>query len=272
MVDGQHGWVRRALHEPLLHFALLGGAVFGLFHLRGIGTDEHTIRVDAVKQRELSALFAERHGRAPSHQERAELAERYVEDEVLVREAASLSLVAQQGPVRDATLAQMRSLLQGASEVQDPDEQALRRFHEQHRADYRLPERVTAYEYLIPSGSDAEDDARRLVRALTDGQVVDRLRSDYLRTSEADLSQLHGPAWARRVFELPSGTWSTLRSPRGLHVVSVEQHVAAEDPPFEQLRPQLRADYQISTTEQRFAAELARLRAAYEVRMESTVP
>lgn len=272
MAQGEAGWAKRALGEPLLHFALLAGCVFALAHARGAGTGERVIALNARKQRELTALFTQRHGRAPSASESAQLAERFVEDEVLLREAASLALSDQQGPVRDATLAQMRSLLQGAAAAQEPSEQTLRTFHAAHRADYRVPARVTLYEYVIPFDSDAEDSARELSRALAAGEAVARPRSEYLLSTEADLTQLRGAAWAKRVFELSEGSWTILRSPRGLHVVRVEQRVPAEEPTFEVLRPQLRADLQAQAVERRFAAQLARLRNAYDVRVERAAP
>jgi len=270
VAQGQLSWVRRVLREPLLHFALLGSGVFGLAQVQEVGAAERVIRLDAQKQRELSALFTQRHGHTPSPEEQARITERFVEDEVLLREAASLALSDQQGPVRDATLAQMRSLLQGAAEVREPDEQTLRTFHAAHRADYRVPARVSLYEYLIPFESDAEDSARALLRAVNNGEPVPRPRSEYLLSTLVDLTQLRDAAWAKRVFALNEGVWTLLRSPRGLHVVRLEQRVPSEEPPFELLRPQLRADYQAKAIEQRFTAQLSRLRAGYEVRLEQT--
>jgi hypothetical protein len=97
------------LKEPLLHFLLLGGALFLLFGLTG-GVDGTEGRDDqnqeATTQRSISneivvstgqieslvAQFEKVWQRAPTAQERTGLIEKFVRDEVLYREALKLEL------------------------------------------------------------------------------------------------------------------------------------------------------------------------------------
>jgi parvulin-like peptidyl-prolyl isomerase len=271
-VKMERSWGQRVLREPLLHFALLGLGVFALQGWLAPAPNARTIVVAAHKQRELAVLFERRQGRAPSSAELAQLAQRFVEDEVLLQEAEQLGLSRQEGPARDAMLAQMRGLLQGVSDATPPAQSELLRYYAEHRADYALPERVSLYEHHFAFDSDAEDRARETLRALNAGEAVSAPRVEYGLSSEAELAQLRGVDWAKRVFAQAPGAWHTLRSGRGLHLVQLTQRAPAERLQFEAVRAQLESDYKSRTTQVRFAAELSRLCAGYDVHIEQATP
>jgi hypothetical protein len=88
--------VKRVLREPLLHFLLLGLALFGL-HAALARPDESRaagaeIVVTAGRIRSLAEAFARQWNRAPTEEELAGLVRDFVREEVLVREALALGL------------------------------------------------------------------------------------------------------------------------------------------------------------------------------------
>ena len=76
------GWLR----EPLLHFVVLGGALFGIDRLLVRDADDpHTIVVGADVAREARQLFAASRGRDPSAEEMKALRQVWLDNEVLYR-------------------------------------------------------------------------------------------------------------------------------------------------------------------------------------------
>jgi hypothetical protein len=78
---------RQWLHEPLLHFALLGLLLFGIDALINRGADDQRrIVMNATVDEEAITLFSKARGREPSAQELEALRKVWLDNEVLYRE------------------------------------------------------------------------------------------------------------------------------------------------------------------------------------------
>src|SRR4051794_23169716 len=81
------------LREPLLHFVVLSGLIFGTEHvLRARRGDPREIVVGPEVDAELSGLFRTAKGREPAPSELKILRDRWVDNEVLYREGLELRL------------------------------------------------------------------------------------------------------------------------------------------------------------------------------------
>ena len=82
--------IRRLLREPLLHFALLGAAIFGAYRLIAPPvSDASEIVITADRIASITAQFSASHGGRPPHEEELRAAvDAYVRDEMLYREAS----------------------------------------------------------------------------------------------------------------------------------------------------------------------------------------
>jgi hypothetical protein len=86
--------VTRLLKEPLLHFLVLGAALFGLFGLvsNKDGEQVATIVVSAARIENLANGFARTWQRPPSAEELRGLIDDHIRDEVFYREGKALGL------------------------------------------------------------------------------------------------------------------------------------------------------------------------------------
>ena len=85
--------VAQALREPLLHFALIGLALFGLYSLRApVDQDSRIITITAPQVAAMAAEWSAGWNRAPTPVEIDGLIRDYVKDEVYTREAKRLGL------------------------------------------------------------------------------------------------------------------------------------------------------------------------------------
>ena len=84
----------RLLHEPLLHFLLLGGVLFAAYSLFAADDAEATDRIVVTQGRieHLATTFARTWQRSPSPRELQGLVEDYVREEVFYREALAIGL------------------------------------------------------------------------------------------------------------------------------------------------------------------------------------
>jgi hypothetical protein len=259
----------RLASEPLIHFALLGVLVFAGHRALTPKAPTHTLEISDAKQRELAQLFEQRQHRPPTDVERKQVVDRYVEDEVLFREGLRLSLVQTDPMLRAQLIARVRGMLQAEVNAQPPAEEQLRAYYDAHRADYTIAETVSYREYAFPIGPEANDNARQLALALSRGEEPAgpalRLLSMHSRRSEAELAQLEGQDLARRIWTLPVGVWRELSSASGVHVIVVDEHSSAADPPYEAVRPQLLGEYRKEQTAAAFHAEVGRLTSQWRV-------
>ena len=84
--------MRRLLREPLLHFALLGGVIFGAYRVASPRRDDRAeIIVTTDRIASLSAQFSIMHeGRPPREDELRTAIDAYVREEMLYREGLAL--------------------------------------------------------------------------------------------------------------------------------------------------------------------------------------
>ncbi len=84
---------QRWLREPLLHFVLIGGALFELdHHLNGATEDGRTIVVDAAVDQEALKVFKDARGLEPNADEVYALRRTWLDNEVLYREGLALQM------------------------------------------------------------------------------------------------------------------------------------------------------------------------------------
>jgi parvulin-like peptidyl-prolyl isomerase len=75
-----------------------------------------------------------------------------------------------------------------------------------------------------------------------------------------------GPDVARRVFELPAGSWhGPMRSERGVHFVRVAEHHPPAMPSFAELEDYLRQDWALDEQRRAITGKLAELRQNYRI-------
>jgi len=131
--------MRRLLQEPLLHFLLLGGALFGLHGLLP-GTGEAApdrIVVSAGQIQSLETTFARTWQRPPTAQELDGLIDDYVREEVLSREAQSLGLDREDSVIRRRLRLKMEFIADDVAAAREPTDAELQAYLDARPDGYR---------------------------------------------------------------------------------------------------------------------------------------
>jgi PPIC-type PPIASE domain len=257
---------RALLREPFLHFTLIGGLIFGGHYL--FAKPAHSITVSPETQAELAALFEQRQGRKPEPKERAELVERYVDDEVLFREGLARGLVLEDPGVREQVVARMRSVLQGSLVPATPSDRELEAFYEAHRERYALPTAVSFTEYVLPGETD--EVARALADALRAGTPVSRAPRVHRERSMVQLKALYDSDVASRIFSLPVGDWAIVHWNKNPRVIRVNARRPGSQRPFEEAMDLVRADYESERTQTGVHQAMKELRTSFSVNVEGS--
>jgi len=272
------GVVGRWLREPLLHFVVLGAVVFALHRLLAPPAPSRQIVVTEALRRGMRQEHLRRQGAAPTAAEEDAIIQRYVDTEVMVREALALGLDRGDIIVRRRLVQKMEFLNEGLEPISEPTDADLQAYLDAHEERYALAERVSL-EHVFVSASghpiDGEAVAVELREQLLAGADPARLGEPFLRgrefrgQSERDLAAIFGPAFARAVVGLRPEEWSKpVASSYGLHLVRVSERQAGHRPALDAVRREVRRDWQEERRDAAARAAFHRLRERYDIRIE----
>jgi PPIC-type PPIASE domain len=271
---------QKVLREPLLHFVVLGAALFVLFGVVGGPAEERPDRivVSPAKVENLAGLFRQTWRRPPTQAELDGLIADHVKEEILYREALALGLERNDIVIRRRLRQKMEFISEDTAPQAEPTEDELRAFLAERPERFREPSRVSfAQVYLSPDrrGEAAWSDAERMLVALDAGSDPAAagdpflLEQDYRNLAAHDVERLFGRAFAAQVAGLPVGRWSgPATSGYGLHLVLVRERIPARLPDLDEVRDAVANEWRAARRKEANRAFYEGLRARYEVTVE----
>jgi len=267
--------IRRVLGEPLVHFFVLAVALLAVQQRFLQPEPRQRIVVSPEVVRGLRQDFVRRTGAEPSPAEAAALLERYLDNEVLYREALAQGLDRGDIIVRRRLIQKMEFVLEASEPIANPSDAELQQYLDTHAERYATRARVSLAHVFVSTdrhGDAAESQAAALQAQLAAGADPAPLGDPFLRGrefklyTEAELAGIFGAAFVQAVMPLPVGAWSRpLRSSFGWHVVRLDQRTPGRVPEVREVRDSVLRDW---LEERRTAAgrsALQRLRATYDI-------
>ena len=162
----------KLLREPLVHFLLLGAALFGVFALvgdRGSARPSHIV-ITPGHLEHLLVSFTRTWQRPPTAQELAGLIDDAIREEVWYREAVALGLDRDDTIVRRRLRQKLEFLTEETAERAAPSDEELQTFLQQHLDAFRVEPRLAfRHVYLRRDrrGDAANAEAQHLLTQLT---------------------------------------------------------------------------------------------------------
>jgi hypothetical protein len=260
------------VREPLLHFVVLGGLVFAADHaLREEDQDPHLIVVGPEVDEQARALFRNAQGRDPSERELATLRERWVDNEVLYREGLALRLDQGDPTLRERVIFKALNVIESNLKLPKSDEATLEAWFERHRDKYDEPARFDFVEAVIAGRDHSPEAADRFAAVLNEGGEADvqsGLRVFKLRPRNT-IVESFGPAFAEALERAPLGKWLVIVSKDGPRVVRVAQRQPGQPAEFEEIRVQVRQDWEDEQAQELRTSAVRELGKKYEIRNQS---
>jgi hypothetical protein len=272
------------LHQPLLHFLILGATLFALWTWLGDRgrSDEKRIVVSTEKVEMLAALWQKQWRRPPLPNELQGLIDSYVREEVLYREALAMGLDREDTVIRRRLAQKIEFLAQDLATQAEPTATELQAFYDENPEIFEEPERITFTHVYVntdthgeASGEVAESWLADLRAGADPRRVGDRfmLQSVYLSKSPSEVARHFGNDFAAAVFELEPGDWTgPLRSGYGLHLVRVKERSEAFRRPLEEVRDRVRDELLAFRRREMDEKLFERLSEGYEIVIEEPTP
>ena len=250
--------MRRLLREPLLHFLLLGAALFAAFSW-GSGHFETGSKSIVVTQGRIDHLvntFARTWQRPPTQQEMDGLIQDHVREEVYVREAVALGLDREDHIIRRRLRQKFEFVSEDLAAPAEPSNEELQDYLKAHAATFATERRFSFRQvYLNPKrhGVNLARDADRLLAGLNRAGAKANLaplgdpfllEHEFANASAREVANLFGETFAAALGNLSPGQWQgPVESGYGVHVVFLAERTEGRLPPLEDVREAVRREW-----------------------------
>jgi hypothetical protein len=249
--------MKKILREPLLHFLVAGMILFVFWGYWGDNSepDSEQIIVGSAEIERIEDTWKTQWRREPTEEELESLIERFIEEEVLYREALAMGLEKEDTIIRRRLAQKMQFLIQDIADQSQPDEAELNVFFEESQEQFREPARISFTHIYFnqdqPKNTGLRDAGEALVklqssaleRAPEQGDPF-MLNHDYAKITQRETAKLFGKTFAEELFTLTPGPWQgPIRSGYGIHLVRVVDYIPSRIPEFSEVAEQVRQGY-----------------------------
>jgi hypothetical protein len=274
--------VRDVLREPLLHFIVLGAALFLIWPFIGdrVASPSNEIVISPSEMQRAIDIFRETHMRPPTQDELAGLVEDQIHTEVYYREGIALGLDRDDEIIRRRVVQKLEFMTQDTAGQTAPSDAELQRYLDSHPEDFGgETQLVFSQIYLDPErhGAAIEQDAARLLTQLNsgDGRLNYGIDSDLLPIpNDFEATPLHvigstfGSDFAQAIAPLKPGQWAgPIRSGYGLHLVLVRERRDATPPLLAQVHDAVLREWQSAQRVKANQDAYQQMRTKYAVRV-----
>ncbi len=283
----------RVLRDPLLHFVLIGAAIFAAnayFSPRNqqanpSNQQAHTndaIYVGPDELQRLRSIWEERWGTTPSQDDLRTLVDDFVREEILYREALSLGLDEGDIIVRRRLAQKLAFLSQDIAPdgeaSAEPTDDDLRAWFESNKNIYRVEPRLTFTQVFFEGTRTVE--AEQALAGLRAGTAAEPTQTDppgpikpqYGETPLNEIATEFGPPFAEALRTAIIGEWfGPVASRHGVHLVNIRARNDGYTPTFEDVSGAVESDWLAEQTRHVDSKFYDELRSRYNVDLDPEV-
>jgi hypothetical protein len=260
------------LGEPTVHFFAIAALLFGLFSI----TQSRQENLLEISQREIDArVFMQEmtSGEELTAEQREFITSRYIEEQILVREALAMDLD-NDARIHDMLAQKMRHVLSG--NIIQPDTQELDSYYQANLDRYQTLPTVTVDELVFNSSGNLPEQVNALLDAGADPPALLELEpgnnSPLPNVNHIDLANIFELEFADRVFASVPGQWiGPFISNRGQHWLRVNQKADASLPSLDLIADRVRMDWIGEEEDRRLQEEIDKLWDRYAIRITDDV-
>jgi hypothetical protein len=279
--------MKRWLQEPLLHFLLIGAALFALFYQVA---DPETVADNRIVISEtdierMITLFERKLQRLPTQQELNGLVEAQIREEILYREALAMGLDRDDTIVRRRMAQKVEFMFNDLVDTAEPTDEELQRFLDENTDKFIESARTTFIHVYLNAdkrGDTVEMDAKQMLQALNAQQdsfdpadTSDPFMFGYEFNDHSDheVSRMFGRDFVESLAGLTPGGWAgPVVSGYGLHLVLIKERTDAWLPPLAEIRDSVLYELLAERRQQSNQAFYKTLRERYDVIVEQPSP
>ena len=255
-----------ARHEPLVHFMALAGLLFLASALWSGGARE-AIRVDKATQGFLIKQRAELLLRPLTPEEKKQVVDDFIVEEILVREAKKRGLD-NSSRIRRLLVQNMRFFLSG--DIAKPTQAGLRAFFEKNKKHYESSPTLTLDHVFFADPNQVPEGTLSQLKEATDYKTIGDSNSIIGRkvtaANQRQLLGLFGPDAAREILAIEDDNWhGPIASPRGAHFIRIAERNPARLPRYEDAGSWIEGEWMLAKQREILNRELEAMRGNYQI-------
>lgn len=264
--------MRALIREPLLHFLLIGLALFVLYDRVSPGDNQsRRIVVTQGQVGEMASQFQSQSNRPPTSGEMEGLIEAYVRDEITYREGLAMGLDEDDAVIR-RRIRQKYDLIAEEENRAPPTEADLLAYLKAHPAKFVRPTVVSFDQLFFDPISTRPETVNAARAALTKGADPAAFGQPSLLPRHVEKNAIDlvgrdfGEEFARQVVQAPVSRWvGPVASAIGVHLIRVTQRAAPELPTLNRVRTAVEREWENDNRVGARDADYRKLRAQYDV-------
>lgn len=248
------------LKEPLVHFLLIGAALFLFYGIVNTEKEESEITIDDILVNELVAKWELTRYRKPYLEEMEWLIDQYVQQEVLYKEALVMNLDHNDEIVKRRLAQKMEFISDGLAESLQPTQEILLAYYEENKEPYKKdPSYSLKHVYFSEDKrNNAFEDASKALISAAPESLGDwlSLPAEYELASSYQIARDYGSVFVKSLDTLESGKWTgPIHSGFGVHIVFIKDKTEAGYFAFEEVVEKVNRDYNFDASND-FKSEL----------------
>ena len=243
--------MKSLLREPLIHFLLIGAALFLLFEVFDdpVGPQSSRVVITNGQIAFLKASFTRIRQHSPTEQELQGLIDGYVREEIFYREALALGLEKDDPVIRRRLRQKLELMSDDLAGIIIPTDDQLQQFLETHPEIFKTEPRIAFRHVFLDvaqRGNAALEESARLLAVLSDAgsdsnpeTLGDRLMlpKTFQLTHASEIAKLFGESFSIELNNITPGKWTgPVQSGYGLHLILVTEHVSGRLPRLDEIR------------------------------------
>ena len=254
----------KLLREPLLHFLLIGAALFFIYYTtvdeRRSNSTGDIIVITSSDIKRLSYLFKKTWSRPPNDDELRGVVDDYIEEEVLYREALKLGLDKNDTIVRRRMRQKIEFFVNDVSEQTEPTEKQLLEFLDKNRDKFSTESRLSFKQIYFKQDKDTEKTDKRIIDIKNKLQQQPTSIEDTLNIGDAtilpnelkqatlsEIDNQFGKGFGTSLSKLDKTKWEgPVESAYGYHLIFIDEFVESYIPQLSEIRKEVERDWQYS--------------------------
>lgn len=238
--------MKKLLREPLIHFAVIGAALFivyGLLNDNDSGGTDNQVVVSAGRIEQLVSIFQKTWQRPPTADELKNLIDDFVLEEVYYREAVAMGIDRNDAVIRRRLRQKLEFFTDDMSAALSPTDQELSAYVASNQQLFKTDSTYTFSQIYINARPDELDRiVSETLTGLREGKPVPQgaglLPEDFDAAPSRVVNGTFGANFSQKLDALEVGQWvGPVESGLGAHLILLQDRVAGFVPELADIRP-----------------------------------
>ena len=242
---------KKVLHEPLLHFLVLGALLFFIYDISDKENpgDQQSIVISKDRIAQLVSEWEKKSLSLPTQKDKQEIIEKEIYQRVLYKEALKIGLDKNDITIKEHLAKKMEALIFDTQELASPDDEKLKKFMQENLDRYRQEQKISFEQRMI-------------------GVKTEPFKRRYTLT-KFETANIFGRTFAQMLFDFGvEGKVDKIESDYGIHEVRIIKKDTPKPKSFEEIKQKLKDDYLRVQREKKNEETYKALKSQYNIRIE----